>query len=968
MIEIESGSVLIALSTYPKEDSMDEFINQVENNYLNYKKGRAKNFLDIDCTRDNEQEEFNHNPQFEGGDSHIPVCQKRNKFHLYHNPVKYHIFGKYDIAFISLAENFSLSNKVFLPTRIDNGYKPGYIKSHVLSGIPLKCNGKSTEKKFENLLGYGPIDISKDSSFLCISNLKVNNSFLLGNGLTFLSLVKRGIENILGDDIISIIVMSFASSEISLVLFSDDIEVLKSKILNIRGMKIDCLKDLGEDLIRKILTNSTIPDKEDDLSIKYLNSHLFSDSQSFFGVKLDENNDWTVKAHPDFNTKIEWEIRPGHEKFVHKILSNTDNNINYEKNEINFIPGKTDFCFNFEESTKNLSLNYEINNLLRRPNSESESEIGKLIDHVRSIKTKIFFDAKETIKKIDENPGKKSSQEVIRDSIVTPLREIHKLRLMLKKLKISNELTNRIIKVVFNFDSAIQNPLVYNLFIDLLAFVQYLKEYIKLLSIDVDKYFNGDTNVAVDSVHSIEKKLSTLVKNFEDAYNLRYINNYSFDEVSDFLIDYNSPIQQIITSFDNYFKSLYSSLVGREIANRNITLVNELQTKATQFSVNFAIYNLYEPGVLFYCATKEIYTAYFKTEKLKQLYYDRTIRSYKLYCRDYFLNNPNSNCSHLSKLLITHNPNYHIIDYSRYKLFFDKDFKQFVFWHVSFLFQFPSIYNTNGDFNKEQFLKEFNRLLFLAVMADLDNVLDLGISWTKAVPGPNEEFLRDFCPNSKIKHIWNRTYLETRDYIVDLVRDKSKYFAYYELNSPISDKIVTEEDGEGYRSMSLGELTKQIHNGSLSYNLNVDKSNKSEDKYIDVWLQPDSKNEIDFNYIFNFSDGVINVHDLEKSFQNMDSKESLRSLTKQYLEEIYKRAEIDGSFIIPTLNRDWHTGDIEEVSFYNQKSDFLFDPNGGAFFHSFKRAKQYSMVRNKLYMILIHHSNLYKKAILKEWS
>lgn len=930
-MEIEPGSLLIALSTYPRENNYKDYIKLVENNIAEYKKGRAINFIEFDDTEKNlfrnqklNQSVLKHDRSCQEKINEIPPYQKKYNYHLYNNSLKFHLWGKYDIVFISLAENFSLSNKVFLPTRIDDEYQPGYLKTHVLSGIPLSIGNDNYEEKFAKLLGYNCAYNLKQTSFIGISNLKLNNAFCIGNGLHFISLIRDKIESLLPKNSIYFLVMSFAAFELSVVLFDEDIENIKEKILDIRELTVHELF-MSEDEAKnsEIIANSILTDEEKNNVGNCIHSHVFSDSHSFFGVRLDDENDWFVKEKQGFQTQIEWEIRPGHEKYVTNFINSAQ--LPFLTEDCYFIPGKTDYIFKTTDNDDNLSLNYKLFQLFRNPDGFPTNQYGKLIDHVRSIRTKILFETKRCKSKEELLPmGRIHGNQEIRDLYVSTLKDIHGISKNLKRLKISRELRNRIIKVFFNFESAIQNPLFYGLFIDLSFFVNLLKQDIFSQSSKVENFYLHQHEMELKRVSDIENTLSTLIDYFEESFNIRYINNYSFDDVSDFLIGYNSPIQQIITSFDNYFKSLYSLVVPNVVARNIITRVTELQTTSTLLSVNFSIYNLYEPGILFYYATKEIYTSYFKIDINATTNIKPLEKKYNDFCHKYFLENPNSRSIHHKEHLTSFLPIYFLVDYSRFDFFFKKDFKQFMFWHLSFIIQFPSIYDSTGDFNKEQFFKEFCRLLFIAIIRDHeDNIMQELESLSE---GENELILKNNCPIPQMVHIWNRTYKEIRHFIASWII----HSADYNFSEHVPKKVNT--------THSLDD--NDNHNEFL---------------------------KCDFDFIFD----IINHIDLSKLkelFIKNKYREAVYALTKKYLEEIYKtNCNGDGGIVIPSVNRNWMSGDIEDRKNYTDQSYFLFDPAGGAFFHSLVKSKEFSLIRNKVFLVLMHHAYVLKGSLFTDW-
>ena len=53
----------------------------------------------------------------------------------------------------------------------------------------------------------------------------------------------------------------------------------------------------------------------------------------------------------------------------------------------------------------------------------------------------------------------------------------------------------------------------------------------------------------ITEVKEIEKKLNYYIEVFQESYNVRFLNGYLFENISDFDLDFNSSIQQLLTSY-----------------------------------------------------------------------------------------------------------------------------------------------------------------------------------------------------------------------------------------------------------------------------------------------------------------------------------------------------------------------------------------------------------------------------------
>ena len=89
-----------------------------------------------------------------------------------------------------------------------------------------------------------------------------------------------------------------------------------------------------------------------------------------------------------------------------------------------------------------------------------------------------------------------------------------------------------------------------------------------------------------------------------------------------------------------------------------------------------------------------------------------------------------------------------------------------------------------------------------------------------------------------------------------------------------------------------------------------------------------------------------------------------------------KEIKPNNALLPPFLARNWESGEsnLHESEIQNQinnKNDaahFLIDPQGGIYFHNYEKMKDYSIIRNKFLMEILHLSSLYKTKIYKTFN
>lgn len=256
---------------------------------------------------------------------------KENNF-LY-KPLKYYMLGNYDVAYISIINNFKFSHKSFTTENFNQEDHNAVHSFQNINGFALTDDTKI--KTIFNKIG-------KDSFFIGIINIKLNNGHLIGEGVTFINSFITLLNKKFGE-LNFLVSQTLTWFEISLSIFLNDPEELHKIILKLRNLK---LKDLEDNK----LPNSLYSHLYDNESL--LETSLIADTHSFFGLNslLFESNDSNLINkfnnkidNINLNASIEWHIKPGH---LQELLSflNKNEYLNILKEDIKYsiVLGKSD--------------------------------------------------------------------------------------------------------------------------------------------------------------------------------------------------------------------------------------------------------------------------------------------------------------------------------------------------------------------------------------------------------------------------------------------------------------------------------------------------------------------------------------------------------------------------------------------------------------------------------------------------
>lgn len=674
-----------------------------------------------------------------------------------YKPLKYYMLGDYDVCYITLINNFKFSHRLFEPKtdKEDVVYNSHTFQSY--SGFALN-NATSLQKTFSN----NPYSNNETKYFIGIINLKLNNGFLIGNGLEFIQLIKEVIDIKFKDNYI--LTQTLTWFELSLTLFFDEPSELTKAIVFLRSLNLYKLKNdielshLYIKYAQTIKENSLYHEilKPDAEKERMYTTSFFADTSSHFGI-----NERLIKNHlktnevdnyvKDFDkkavsiilkTEIEWQVKPGHIPNLIKLLENHDElrNCFKTKNEkiaTNMVLGKCDYLI--QEGNESILSNFHlIRDFVR-------SKDCKFYDHIRKVRTYIFLETNleevdDRNKCLKEANGSPNHWNDTLKKLAVKAATFKSIDEKLKALKISRQVRTKILKIFSNYNNGILDPIQFPYFLDFKIFIDNL---INLINEE-----NERAKVKMFAISSLENNLNKHISAFEEGYAVRFLNGYQFENISDFDLDFNNSIQQLLSSYGTlvheYGRLFYKDSYGP------IIQLNNLDTVSNYLSINYFGHHLTSPEFIFASLTKEILN-HLKIDKPahKQIIieYENSLPEIKKFINESYFDEM------LESGMI--DINYFLIDAIRYKLSYSGKFKIYEFWFWSYIFQNSTLFDSTGMLNEQRLRMEMFRIILIK----------------KVYENTSEHQLE--CPTPELYTYWIRHY-EKIDFIVSKLINYSK--------------------------------------------------------------------------------------------------------------------------------------------------------------------------------------------------
>lgn len=850
--------------------------------------------------------------------SRLLTPAEKEKLEELYKPAIFHVYSHFDVAFISLVDNFKFPQRVFEPHHNQGDEKIKSVSYQILSG-GIFTTGKSPNPNF--ILQANP-------EFVKIIQLKINNGLLIGNGAKLFEesialieevLLKTGIDKY-------IFVNSYNWGEITIICVNESPDTLAKALMRIRLLTIENIKNTAA---RDAIKTNSLYTYWGEKNITH--SHLFSETLSYLGVNFNEYGN--VKSTTKFNTQIEWQIKPGHFPFFAREMENSPLAIGATYKNVYFKNGKTDYLI-LEKKAETIGSNKKLFDILRSKHP--------VLSHIRKIKTKPLFNLDADIQnevnviKGMNDEGPCNTESNLSQYKIIDTKEVANI---LRKLNVSRNTRKKVNKIVYNYNLGIQDPVLYIYFIDLYNLLQHVFiRDLRLLANETEKSihrgclsdelkklakkFNSNALVPLKTVFIQEELIDVYVDVFQEALEDRILNNYNYEDINEFSLDINSSLTNLVSSLDTIIK-FYGTCFRDSDGNSIITTINENETMSNKLSVNYNIEHITNVPLIFATLIKEILnvqqTDFSKDEAAKRRY-DKLNEEFEHLIK----HKKDDEQQALYDVLDKINFDYFEIDYKKYFLTYLTDTNLFIFWHWTYALQCTHLYNSIGYFDEISFVKELFRLLLLLKAVKPSKVDDLA------------------CPIPELRTYWDKYYNRIKK-LADLIAGTE---AFDDMC-----KLLKSETYEGLDNIDYKDTEANAKH--------IFSSNKIESFIDSLFSNAKVLSEKKISHFYNLINTEI---DNILTNENANNKASYyRILT--YI-SFYNLKLIQGKFnhSFSILRRDYENGNPLEHFLAGDKKWYI-DPFGGFFINDITEREDYMLTNNKM-LYLIWHLGIIRKKII----
>ena len=738
MLGLEDCGVFIGFTTIPLGAELDFYEKQIEEGiFSTYKKNLEKHLSNFA----NDEK---------GGFKQADFKQ------YFYKPKSYALLGNYDVATIALVDDFSFSYRVFHPynplmnqqTLQHDRQADNFSYKTVIGAVP-DLSGKKGETKTSGrylidkaratFLASQKKEVSPNSVFPFIGfcSLKINNGLLIGTGNKLLNVVLKALKNEIERSIdfiegrLNYIVMqSFSWNELTVIFFSDSFERITKSILNIRKLNLVDLKttDLatGEEIERNCLFAALKENLGEDTKLG--STQIFARTLTTFGFDFEllkkqvppYFQKWDT-AKLNLYTKLY--VKPGHLHLAIPKLKKIRTHQGAEKGEATLlIGGRGDFLYAKENSFDQF---LQLLSLLSGDKS--------LAEHMEKIYTtpELFYPLEELYEKTEIGQGPIPDFNRYLKKYAFLLEEIDDIRKKLKKDRVSKILRDKIIKTFVTYNDCIQDPSLFGYFIELHPFLKRM----------LDDIHSFNRNDAYDLISNLSEELDELCAYFEKAHRNRFHQSHIMNEITDYNIEFNGGVQQIVSAFDGAYKSI-SNILGDDGSYESFVYVTGYSgIDSNLYNVRLNYYHLFQPELFVANVTHEA-----ANKLLDQRQYGKLNEYY-----DYLTSEESSYPLSVS---------YFLVDVLTYYLAYNLDMKLFYYWHWSTFLQTSLYYNRAGGINENMFQQFLLRMMLLLSFTDKNSQETI-----------SEELLQSKAPCPALQILWDRNFARMKEKLKDLLTD-----------------------------------------------------------------------------------------------------------------------------------------------------------------------------------------------------
>lgn len=828
-----------------------------------------------------------------------------------YKPIPYFIFGDYDLGMISLVDDFTIGNRIFSSVHTyktkNNGIKSNSFKYEIISGI-------STKKSFKN---NSELHVHQNqSAWLAVIRLKVNNGLLIGTGISIYDEIVGILKEFQNDDIQISILYSFDSYEMTLVCFSKKFSFINELVSEIRVLDIGKLQPRNKDLLfdESILGNIY---KKKSTREEFYKCHLFTSTNTTVGIHLDYlfgKSKQLPEEKIQLTTHID--VKPGHLEVLKNQISNKFGIQNYN-------------CIT--DDSLIISYIWDTNDVESLPYcflNDSESHYFK---HFNKLITKINYTKTERLDSqllTTEHPVYLS--DTLNDlGVKFDEKQIVDVRNKLCSIGISKLVTDRLLRIVGDYNDCIGDVHLFSYFIELNGAIKTLFFEIK----NAQKNIN-EGKYDLQEFHSI---VSQSIGYLEKGYFCRWQQGYNFPKINDINIEHNGGIHSILSSFNEVYLS-YVNILNLIDKNRKddaflyVTGEEKISSTSTRLRINY--FHLFNPEFFFVVVAKEAFNGMKSRLTTTELEYYNIIEKETIEALKIYIYVNSTEITEIDKVLkdFIENENglieYLFIDYLVFKFSFNSDFLLYQHWMLSTLVTTSENYVKENYIQDDIFISTIVRLLLILYVSNeekakitsefiLCNPFDsiLHEQWMRFIPGIIKLFT---IPGQK----GNYRILELLSNIIAFAEKKVNEWSEYELEAFADDYgVIKEYDRRKVLIDKLrNDFTIKLFAGEIVY---FDKEYR-ETTYVTA-------------IILAYTSLIVSPQ--FSYFLPLNKSDCIKNISK---------------FVLPRKNGKPQLGkDLGNWEAYSQYYyPYLLDTQGGAFLNTYNARKKYMQVRSALYASL----------------
>lgn len=870
-----------------------------------------------------------------------PSGSHSQEFDFFYKPRPYYIFGKFDLAFVSLIEDFEICGRSFRPFNgktkgSEDGQSAQPFDYKILAGNFSSINHAKKENYSKNIHGT----LNNKLPFIAICNLKINNALLLRYGFKSLNVYFQDLhrsfkesdflknEKNQGKLLDTLLFETVGSYEFTLLLFSNSYELISSSLIKLREMHFESDEEQFHGCPFFEHSNVTY-----GFDLELFKENLKTEADKFIFEKSFVKP--PVSEQLSLNTR--WFVKPG---VLRSLI---------DEKEIRISLGYG----NVVAHTRDYQKIEKVLNLLMKAyrNLLKDSSLSENTFESRSLPVIKFSDP--AITKIIEEIGDFSPMETEylqknkHNWLLSEL-EIRKIEVDLRELGTAKIIRNKVVKILSNYNNIVSNPLLYIYFLDLSIFCKVLlKTSLENYKIDLK---SGDL-----TINQLNKTLRTSFLNIENAYANRFFQSSVAEDITDINSEYFGAIHQSISGFDFAYK-VYNGIFEGGISSNILIVGSSPRIESTKYFIRVNYFHVFQPEIFAAICCHESTNYFFdkigahmlfsrigdtdlvtkqkkllqegmealkefgfKTEsytnsrgdmwKEKPHYNEQEIGHDMMdYLRgqdDYFLHQEFIETyfhPHLDVL------KYFIKDIITLKMGYCDKRDLFSKWHWSYFLQIPMNYDNEGKVREEKFCIFFLRMTFA-----LSEIKPSGFKnfYEGQFKAPHRIFQRHWDKN--FQHV---------QWIFDTIFS----------NNPLARKLAA--------------LHRKIESFSEQLVIYGDNKNRfgSEKSYSEIIEGTIGKDWKHIDYVINsFKNGEILTYDPTESFYMQVSRLNISILKYHYDQWLGKDNLLDRDHGEAILNRV--LGNMFTINPEIQYSDVLVDRQGGLFSFNFDTRKELLRIR-----------------------